>query len=209
MITLVVGPSKEIFTVHKTLICNKSPFFDAACNGGFIESVEDIIHLPEDQPAVVELLLDWVYTGEFANPETESANLISWHNTAALYILADKMQMQDLSNAVIDLWVKNAENTRGNPMCEAAYVYNNTPPEAPLRRLLVEMVARGTMADFVGDGLEGVPVEFFHDLSIRLMLLRRDNISVSARFWRDLNQYHERRPRDNEPATAARGGGEI
>lgn len=208
MITLLVGPSKEIFTVHKHLICDKSPFFDAACNGGFLESAENMVHLPEDQPVIVELFLDWLYTGEFASPEAESANLISWHNTAALYIFADKIQIQDLRNAVIDVWVKYAEHSRGNPMREAAYVYSNTPPGAPLRRLLVEMVARGKMADFVGDGLEGVPVEFFQDLSMRLMLLRRDNVYVGARYWRNLNQYHEPRPGSNEPATGALGGGE-
>lgn len=47
---------------------------------------EGVVRLPVDEPVIVELLLDWLYTGEFAKPE--SANLISWHKTAALRLMS-------------------------------------------------------------------------------------------------------------------------
>ncbi|KAK3047247.1 hypothetical protein LTR09_011347 [Extremus antarcticus] len=48
LLTVLAGPDQSKFIVHKTLICKRSDFFQAACaRGGWKEAIEKIVRLPE------------------------------------------------------------------------------------------------------------------------------------------------------------------
>lgn len=86
---MLVGQGQESYTVHKDLICAKS-FFEAACNGDFIEGVQGIVRLPEDKPKTFVPLLEWLHTERVA--ESDNAQVVDWHGIVSLYVLAEKLQ---------------------------------------------------------------------------------------------------------------------
>lgn len=63
MVSIYVGPERKHYVVHKRLLTSQSDYFDKALNGGFKEAEENKIHLEEDDPAAVGLLVGWLYRG--------------------------------------------------------------------------------------------------------------------------------------------------
>ncbi|KAF5594762.1 speckle-type POZ [Fusarium pseudocircinatum] len=51
----------DIHKVHKAIVCPRSTFFTAACNGNFKEGLENMIHLPDDDPVVVREMVYYLY----------------------------------------------------------------------------------------------------------------------------------------------------
>ncbi|KAF5989214.1 speckle-type POZ [Fusarium coicis] len=51
----------DIHKVHKAIICPRSTFFTAACNGNFKEGLESMINLPDDDPTVVREMIYYLY----------------------------------------------------------------------------------------------------------------------------------------------------
>ena len=49
-VTVEVGPLRQVFYVHKRLLCDNSEYFRAALMGSFVENVKQSVKLPEDDP---------------------------------------------------------------------------------------------------------------------------------------------------------------
>lgn len=61
--------------MHKRLLTSQSEYFDKALNGGFKEAEESSIHLEEDDPAAIALLIGWLYRGVIPGPAAQSVNI--------------------------------------------------------------------------------------------------------------------------------------
>lgn len=72
IISLSVGPERKQYSVHKSLLTTQSDYFDKALNGGFREAGENSIHLEEDDPAAIALLVGWLYRGVIPAAATKS-----------------------------------------------------------------------------------------------------------------------------------------
>ena len=48
--------------MHKGLLCNASPFFRGAFEGHFVESTNQCLDLPEEDPAIFKYLQLWLYS---------------------------------------------------------------------------------------------------------------------------------------------------
>lgn len=79
MVALETGPSSQIFMVHEELLTEHSPFFQAAIKKEWNESQDRNIPLPDDDPEVVSLYVNWTYTGRIlsrpSDPTSEEGAL--------------------------------------------------------------------------------------------------------------------------------------
>ena len=78
MVDIYIGSKRKKWTVHKDLICSKSPFFEKAFSGSFREGINSSIYLNEDHPCGFELLVHWLYRGHL--PEVISGKMESGGN---------------------------------------------------------------------------------------------------------------------------------
>ena len=107
------GIGSKIFHVHKKILCSLSPYFEAACSSRWLESGSNRISLSTDDPKIVELFVQWMYTGNFGYYEAGQKPLfearIDTFGTCKnfvdvltrLYILANKLQIAGLQDRVI------------------------------------------------------------------------------------------------------------
>ncbi|RDW78230.1 hypothetical protein BP5796_06082 [Coleophoma crateriformis] len=65
-VNIYAGASRKHFLVHKKLLVAQSEYFNKALNGHFREAEENTIYLKEDDPAAIEILVGWLYTGSIA-----------------------------------------------------------------------------------------------------------------------------------------------
>ncbi|KAL8646350.1 MAG: hypothetical protein Q9226_006898, partial [Calogaya cf. arnoldii] len=100
MFTLIVGPAGNSFTAHAAYL-SQSPVFEKMCNGEFKKGQTSEIELPEDDPEVISALIQYLYSGNFVGfgslgtgqgPKDVGSQL------AALYVTADKYQLQKLKD---------------------------------------------------------------------------------------------------------------
>jgi hypothetical protein len=88
---------QEPFFAHESVF-SKSPVFDVLCKSQFCEGVSMHIDLPEDDPNMLNLLLEFLYTGSFNEPKDIEGVLVAFQE---LYVLADKCQLFGLKTSVV------------------------------------------------------------------------------------------------------------
>jgi len=64
IIPIRVGPTAELFNVHKAVL-TKSEYFSKALDGDFKEAEEQAIFLPEEDPAIFSFVVAYLYEGKF------------------------------------------------------------------------------------------------------------------------------------------------
>ncbi|KAF2279790.1 uncharacterized protein EI97DRAFT_371456, partial [Westerdykella ornata] len=62
---LIITCGSEHFKVHKAIVCTRSGFFACALRFPGKESQENKIDLPEDEPHIIELMLQYIYEGDY------------------------------------------------------------------------------------------------------------------------------------------------
>lgn len=150
---ILVGKEDELFGeglkvahVHEDILRKHSRFFENALNGSWRESRDKRIKLPTDRPACFDIWIQWIYSGHIyskrgdemtATIQNEEFNLL-----CGAYILGDMLQDDDFKDAVLDVLIDTTLSTEPVrlPTTQARYVWENTPPQSSLRKLLIDMV---------------------------------------------------------------------
>ncbi|KAJ9414595.1 hypothetical protein QL093DRAFT_2107111 [Fusarium oxysporum] len=65
---LVISCGKDQYRVHKAIICPRSHFLKAACNGEFKEAQTGTIDLPDDDPVVLRMMIEYLYHDTYVPP---------------------------------------------------------------------------------------------------------------------------------------------
>ncbi|GKU04926.1 hypothetical protein FLAG1_07662 [Fusarium langsethiae] len=65
-LTITCGTDK--YAVHKAIVCSRSSFFAAACDGELKEAKTGEIDLPEDDPVAVKMMIRYLYTQNYTPP---------------------------------------------------------------------------------------------------------------------------------------------
>lgn len=64
IITICVGAEQRLFAGHEHIL-SRSPYFQAACKGQFLESQARRIDLPDEQPEILSVVLEYLYKGDY------------------------------------------------------------------------------------------------------------------------------------------------
>ena len=67
----------DTYKVHKVIVCTRAGFFARAVSFGGQETESGILDLPEDQPEIVKLLIQYLYEGEYEPQLPPTAAAIS------------------------------------------------------------------------------------------------------------------------------------
>lgn len=99
---VLVGTDEKEYTIHKDLLCKSSAFFERALDGHFSEAQTKTIRLPEDEPDIFNILVDWLYTGSCTFDDKCYALLEAQRHTPVdlcwlkVYRMADRMLLPGL-----------------------------------------------------------------------------------------------------------------
>jgi len=158
------------FHIDKSILCARSPFFQAAFNGPWRESITNSVTLPEQSPNSFAAYVSWLYkevvTVELCaeNDEEDSLNLLN------LYALAEVIQDRDFADVIVDAMFRMKEllDDQWYEYTTARQIYSFTPPGSLLRALHVDMMLFGGHAATVNIRHKDLPQDFVHDMSERL-----------------------------------------
>ncbi|RSL45495.1 hypothetical protein CEP53_010764 [Fusarium sp. AF-6] len=59
------------FKTHRAIVCSQSSFFKKALSSNFKEGVSGTIDLPDDDPKIVKLFLEFLYTGTYSDEDAD------------------------------------------------------------------------------------------------------------------------------------------
>ncbi|PLB45789.1 hypothetical protein P170DRAFT_428976 [Aspergillus steynii IBT 23096] len=173
-----VGTPETAFDVHIELLRSCSPFFDRLFKDHTLVEIQtNPVPLPNEDPDLFGDLISWLYRG------TLSQYLVAQDSAFFLFrlwILGARFEMPGLQNYVIShfLVVMNTQPGGVYDKEKIDYVYDNTQPGSPLRRLAVDMWARnGSQAGFP-ELLHSMPHAFLGDLCGAL--LEQRNVKTEA-----------------------------
>lgn len=142
-VTLLVGKNKTPFYVHINLLCDASSFFKAAFTSQFREGSEKKMDLPEEDEALFDLFVQWLYHRQYEippSPKDKAKNGGRYMQTMKLYVFADKYDISSLRSLIVEKMF--AVDKKGVLTLDAvAYLYENTSPNASMRRLLADWYA--------------------------------------------------------------------
>jgi len=178
MVQVKLGPDKEVFTIHKNLLCNTATYFKTALNGSFKEAQEQSIEMPEDDPTMFECFQVWIYTGSIVGAN-ETENDVETLTLVKIYTFAERLNIIDLQNVAMHLLIDRVLDRRELPTEQIPFMYEHTCENSALRRMIVDISAHCGTLDRPGWFEESkrpmYPNDFLCDLILRLYHSKKNN----------------------------------
>ncbi|KAL8689709.1 MAG: hypothetical protein Q9218_004672 [Villophora microphyllina] len=207
--TIIVGPEEKRFKVHAAHL-SQSPVFGSMCNGQFREGQNRQIDLPEDDHEIFEVVVQYLYSGDFCGFEPvaseseeyqdeEADNLADKlaDNLADVYLMAEKYQLEDLQSLAVRKLDRHTD-PRERPIAfllTAQKVYNGIPNSDTafrgfFKRAILRMrspesmdeATRNTVNELLPGG-ELLVVDTVAALSAKYHEVREDLATVKAASW--------------------------
>jgi hypothetical protein len=133
LVTILVGPTKKPYTIHKDLLCFYSDYFRAAFQGSFKEATERKIELAGITTDIFEHFQVWLYTRRLDTLGGHFPTIVK------LWVFGDQHQIPLLQNCVIDALFEMRIKENNFDSSAVPLVYDNTLPGSPLRKAIAEM----------------------------------------------------------------------
>lgn len=95
--------------VHKLCLCTQSEYFRKGLSVKFREGLEGTIHLDDDDPMIIDILIHYLYNFEYVEFAKERSGLDKLIMDVKMYIIADKYFVASLREAA----TKNFETHAG------------------------------------------------------------------------------------------------
>lgn len=191
-ISVIVGTAgnKEIFFVHRGIICDRSKFFANAMGRAWRESEGKQVQLEEHDPATFALYQELLYKNvlpvkvfpnEEGGTEGEEAGCAAYeHNELSkLYVLADKLMDEQTKHHVLNALMSRSKKSgviRRPTYCpgleDVRIIYGGTPEFSPARAMLVDFYTDHGNESFLAERTDTIPKDFLYDIS-KSMLSKR------------------------------------
>ncbi|KAK8205146.1 hypothetical protein IWZ01DRAFT_559744 [Phyllosticta capitalensis] len=185
---LMICSQGERFFVHRLIVCTQSDFFRNACgpNSPFQEARTGVVHLDDDHPFLVQLMLSYCYTGRVDEDMLEDREAPPCNQfgveEAEIYAIADKYQIHGLECAAIERFRDYLEENTPDNLDEcwwhqhvsviAKKVYETTPST---NRGLRDIVLSYTWA--------------FFDHLVQSKVFKANTDKIED-FWAEFAQFH-------------------
>ncbi|KAG9533474.1 hypothetical protein KCU93_g338, partial [Aureobasidium melanogenum] len=143
-VSILVGPNKEKYILHKGLLCFYSDFFRAAFEGAFKEAHENKIELPDVFVDVFEAFQVWLYSRSLRDPKDHGDSstrpqLLPHRILAYLWVFGDKYQIPLLQNDSADALLGKLDQENLFATFVVHVAYQSTMQGSPLRRLAIDL----------------------------------------------------------------------
>jgi hypothetical protein len=184
----------------KRLISQHSPFLEAACHRDFKECRENLIELPDDDPAVFALFVEWMYYRDYGiSPLSllSRTGIDSVSVDAKCWVLGDKLLCTEFKNhAMRRLYAHHTAKIFGRPISthDVQFACDNSAQSSRLQGLYVDLIATnfGRQDRVPGTGDEWNKVLLNQpDFTLRLFLRRLRFDSVERNLVRSVENYLE------------------
>ncbi|CZT42851.1 uncharacterized protein RSE6_02803 [Rhynchosporium secalis] len=169
LVTLIAGEGEMMkkFVMHKDFACHYSPVFKAAFNSSFLEGQTQVYKLPKTSERVVNLLVHWLYTQEvIVDSETKSTASSEMPNYCELWILADRLLIPRLQNAVVAEIIELQDAFGFTALNCLIYVYANTAAKSPLRTMLLHRCMCLNNPEWFSSYPDGFPKEMLLEMAV-------------------------------------------
>jgi hypothetical protein len=179
------GDERRVFPVFASILTTRSKFFEKALSDGWKEAEDRVVKLPEVDLSVFNLYLHHVLSGDFPvvakNTPSECLDLNIYLGLSErlqlsrLYILAELLQDTTTKNKTLKAFIASIFKIRQRrffmPDSQAIRViYEGTPPESAMRRLLVDSHAAYGKSDYISSHVfEEWPKEFLYEFAVRVL----------------------------------------
>ena len=133
--TILVGDDKHAFhpdEADEQQLCACLPVFLSMLRSGFREAEERVVLLPEVDAETFRVFERWLSNrGESVFEDLNVALLCK------VFLLVDYLQVSLVQQPLLRALTFKRDNTRIVPLSLIPFIYENTPPSSPLRRLWV------------------------------------------------------------------------
>jgi hypothetical protein len=175
LITALVDPTEQRFTIHQEPACAKSKVFKATCSKRRLEGREKVLRLPELKAGTFKVYCSWVYSDDIPRPvctgssseddrSAEKELLVDLYLTGA--ILNDLHLRNRSLHALFDS-MRN-QNKLLN-VTQLTLVWQSTSSGSLLRKMLVDVyVASISRFDFAKE-ISKYPPEFVQEIAVACM----------------------------------------
>ena len=155
------GDEKARLEAHRNILSAASPFFYKALNSNMKEEIEGVIRLEETSKAIMEGVLDYIYTGYVS---------VSEENVYELFAKADYFDLPALKSFLSNFILENLSLSN----CVVAYYFAS--------KYQWEQLMRGTRAYILSNFLSVAETDDFLDLSCEQVKewISSDEIIVDA-----------------------------
>ncbi|CAK1360416.1 hypothetical protein CB0940_06468 [Cercospora beticola] len=165
IIAVVAGQDERsaTFHVHEDLLREHSHFFDAALNHQWKEAQERKITLPEDNPDVVDVYVQWLYGDTVKDALTKTLGGPRRFRSAVwavAYLFGDKIQDRPFSNAVMEAWTLSIDEPLDDGLRRyvsagcVRKVYKHTTSGSLVRQFLVHIWAHYRILRWMKEGVD-------------------------------------------------------
>ena len=168
VITVNVGTdsAKEMFVIHKELICHHSAFFRTAMQGTWIEAKRGLVELPDDSPVIFWVFQNWLYSQQLRLEDSQEQDYLLHIN---MFIFGDKIGVPAFQNAALDRLPGIFSHLAILPPDGAIKrTFSGTVTKSPLRELLVDIWINSS-GRVVALMMQCYPQEFLAELVTKLM----------------------------------------
>lgn len=178
---VIVGPEKQRFGIHKEILCATSPFFKAALEGKFEESVRGEVILEDTSVETFGHFNEWLYTGKLTEDKCQENGLTileqyskdqpTYRQFLEVWLFGDYIMVPQLQNYIVDRMQAKHATRPMLPIADFAYLYEKTQTGSPLRRLMVDLCVwkhRGSSETY-RTNIDKIPRSMGADLMVALV----------------------------------------
>jgi hypothetical protein len=96
IVKVFVGQERQLYQLHKTLLCAKYPYFQKCLGSNFEEGCQGEVVLEEENPCLFDNLVLWLYSQPLTKEAFDEAVGVR------AYLLADRFCMEGFRHYIVD-----------------------------------------------------------------------------------------------------------